>query len=211
MNSFFSLEGPFISFLDKCGRIVILTLLWLLCSVPIVTVAASSSAFYYGMVKTVRRDRSSTVREFFRCFKRLLKKGALSSVVSVVLCLVLILDIIVWYKKATVFSILNMSLCAVLLVLYIAYLCFCFAALSRFLYPVKELIRFSAFLTFKHLPVTLILAAVSAAMFFAVLLFPLSAVFVPGMACMGISYFIENVFKKYMPKPEAGKEVWYDE
>lgn len=211
MNSFFSLEGPFISFLDKCGRIVILTLLWLLCCIPLITIGASTASFYYGMAKTIRHERSSAAKEFFRCFKRVFGKSILCSVCFLVILAVLIVDIIVWYGKATKTSMLNMNLCIVLLLVLFAVACYYCAALSRFLYSQRELVRFAAFLAFKHLPVTIVCLIMIAAMLCLIVIYPVFAVFLPGLVCMAISYFMENVFKKYIPKPEEGEEVWYDE
>lgn len=211
MNSFFSTEGPVISFLDKCGRIILLSLLWAICCIPVITVSSSSSAFYYGITKTIRHERSSSGKEFFRCFKRCFKQGIISSLGFLILTAVLIIDIMVWYGKSTKASLVNMNLCIVFLLILIALCCYFFAVQSRFKYSVKELVKFSAFLTFKHLPTTALILVIVAVLIYAVAVFPYFLLFLPGLACMAISYFMENVFKKYIPKPEEGEEVWYDE
>ena len=211
MNSFFSVEGPLISFLDKCGRVVMLSVLWVICCIPVITIGASSSAFYYGITKTVRRERSSTAKEFFRCFKRCFKQSILSSLGMVVLTAVLVVDVLVWYGKGTPASLLNMNLCIMFLIILAVVCCYYFAVMSRFRYTQKELIKFSAFLAFKHLPVSALFLVIIAVLLTAVVVFPIFLLFLPGLACIAISYFMENVFKKYIPKPGEGEEVWYDE
>lgn len=211
MNSFFSLEGPLISTFDKFGRIVILNVLWLLCCLPLVTIGASTAAFYYGIAKTIWHERSSAPKEFFRCFKRVLKKSIVPTILFVVALAVLIVDALVWSAKDTGMGLLSTNLCIVLTILVIGVGIYYIATQSRFLYSTKELLKFSGFLAFKHLPITLLMLIMAAAAVFLTAMFPVFGIFVPGIACMGISYFMENVFKKYIPKPEEGKEVWYDE
>lgn len=211
MNSFFSLEGPLISFLDKCGRIVMLTVLWIVCCMPVFTIGASSASFYYGIAKTIRHERSSAAKEFFRCFKRVFKNSILPTIIFIVLLVVLIIDALVWYGKGTGKSLLYTNLCVLMLVILVAVFCYYSATLSRFLYSSKELVKLSAFLAFKHLPVTLLFLVIIAITVFLVVIYPVFALFVPGVACMVISRFMENVLKKYIPKPREGEEVWYDE
>ena len=44
-------------------------LLWLLCSLPIVTLGAASAALYYGVVKCIRHERGRLTASFFRAFR----------------------------------------------------------------------------------------------------------------------------------------------
>ena len=43
-------------------------LLWLFCSLPVVTVGPASAALYYTMVKAIRRERGSVGKTFFSAF-----------------------------------------------------------------------------------------------------------------------------------------------
>ena len=211
MNSFFNLEGPLISALDKFGRIVICNVLWLLCCLPIITIGASTTAFYYGMAKTIRHERSSAPKEFFKCFKRVLKNSLVPTILFVVALAVLIVDALVWSAKNTGVGLISSHLCVILAVILVCVGIYFVAVQSRFLYSTKELIKFSAFLAMKHLPYTILMLLMAVLAIFLTAMFPVFGIFVPGIACMGISYFMENVFKKYIPKPEEGEEVWYDE
>ena len=52
-------------FVDALGGFIDLTvagIMWLVCSLPIVTLGASSTALYYTVVKCVRRDRELLLR-----------------------------------------------------------------------------------------------------------------------------------------------------
>lgn len=52
-----------------------LNLLWLVCSIPIVTIGASTTALYYVMLKVVRNEESNVTSMFFRAFKENFKQA----------------------------------------------------------------------------------------------------------------------------------------
>ena len=51
MSKLFDLNNPFFSFLSKVADLIILSFLWFVCCLPIVTIGPSSSALYYVMLK----------------------------------------------------------------------------------------------------------------------------------------------------------------
>ncbi len=211
MGSFFSLDGPLISFLDKCGRVVLLTVLWIIFSLPVFTFGASTAAFYYGIVKTVRHERSSMGKSFWNCFKQNLKKTIPYTLLMILVFVILIIDIVVWKGKATKTSVFNMNLCIVILVMFVSVAVYVFPAISRFKLSFKEMVKFCFFIAFKHLPYTIGIVICDCLMILTIVCVPVSALFVPGACCMVVSYLIENIFKKYIPEPSAGEEKWYDE
>ena len=66
---FFSYESKFTQLLLKLCWSCYLSLLWFLCSLPIVTVGASTTALYYASLKLVREEDSSLTRQSFRSFR----------------------------------------------------------------------------------------------------------------------------------------------
>ena len=51
MGEIFGLDGGIMKFLSKVSDICIISILWLICCLPIVTIGASTTAAYYTMVK----------------------------------------------------------------------------------------------------------------------------------------------------------------
>lgn len=54
---------------------VILGLCWILCSIPIITIGAATSALYYSVAKTMRYGTGKPVREFFKAFRENQRAG----------------------------------------------------------------------------------------------------------------------------------------
>ncbi len=67
--------GPVQRALGKVTDFFLLTVYWLLTSLPLVTVGASTAALYYVAMKTVRRQEGGLWRMYIRSFRKNLKQG----------------------------------------------------------------------------------------------------------------------------------------
>ena len=74
-RNIFGFDGSFTNICDKIFDVMALGFLWILCSIPIVTIGASTSALYYAMVKCVKNGNGYIAREFFRSFRLNLISG----------------------------------------------------------------------------------------------------------------------------------------
>ena len=66
---FFSYESKFSQLLLKISYACMLNVLWFVCSLPIVTMGAATTALYYACLKLVREEDSHVVAQFFRSFR----------------------------------------------------------------------------------------------------------------------------------------------
>ncbi len=62
-------DSPVIAFLNKLTDMVVLNMLWLICSLPVITIGASTTAMYYVSITSIRSGDGYVVRRFFRSFK----------------------------------------------------------------------------------------------------------------------------------------------
>ena len=72
---FFSYDSKFSQIMLKFCYACWLNLLWALCSIPIVTVGASTTALYYVMLKLARGEEGNVTTMFFRSFKENFKQA----------------------------------------------------------------------------------------------------------------------------------------
>ena len=55
--------------LNKIGDIVIANLLFVLCSLPLITAGPALTALYHCMLRTVKGNNNGTIKTYFRAFK----------------------------------------------------------------------------------------------------------------------------------------------
>jgi len=75
LKRLFDVDGPVMTALGYIANLFILSLLWLLCCLPVITAGASTSALYYVALKTVRGELSGISAPFFKAFKENLREG----------------------------------------------------------------------------------------------------------------------------------------
>lgn len=95
MNKLFDLNNPFFSFLSKAADLIILSFLWFVCCLPVVTIGPSSSALYYVALKLARKEDVQITSCFFKGFRDNFKQGVAYSFLFVIVGAVLVFDYIV--------------------------------------------------------------------------------------------------------------------
>lgn len=77
LSGFFNYDNPVWRFIGKFGDLIILNVLWFVCSIPIFTIGASTTAVYYVTLKLARNDDGYTIRSFFKSFKENFKQATI--------------------------------------------------------------------------------------------------------------------------------------
>lgn len=213
LDKFFKSDGAFITILTKIGQIVILNLLWMVCCIPIVTIGASTTAFYYSMIKAVRRERSYPIREFFRSFKRTARNGSILTVIMLLMGSLLYYAILNIPREAGGAGMIAIIILCAIGILFLGTVVYLFPVLSRFEFKIAKYMTMSFYLSLRHIKTTLLLWVGMVASVWLMLVFPMPVIFIiPGVWCYITTYFIEPVLKKYTPKPKEGEEdAWYFE
>jgi len=214
MNGIFNMDNGFFTAIGKLVDIVIVSLLWVLLAIPIITIGPATTAMYYCMVKVIRRERGYLTREFFSAFKSNFKVGTLTSLLLVFMYFVLTFDLR-WAKVVEgVPGFLLVSLFNSMLFLITCVSIFAFPILSRFKINTKQLLKTSLFMAMKHLPSTILITIIIAVFAAATYIIPILFMVTPGLCCLLVSFLFERVFKKYMPEKTEDeesntKDEWY--
>ena len=77
MNQIFNPENFFWKCFDKMADVLGLSLLWLLCSLPVITAGPACAALYDAAARCVRGGEPGPYRRFFRTFRQEFKSAAL--------------------------------------------------------------------------------------------------------------------------------------
>lgn len=214
MAGFFNYDNAVITTINKIVDMVLLSLVYVILCIPIITIGPATTALYYAVVKNVRRERSYPFREFFKSFKENFKQGFVINLIFIIIYLVLYVDI--QFAKqmtgntATIFSGIFFGL----IILAIAVNMHVYPYLSRFEVTIKQLFKNSFFLAMRHLPSTIFMMIILGAGLFLTWIIPITLFFTPALVVLLQSLFIERIFKKYMPEKSdkaasQGIDQWY--
>jgi uncharacterized membrane protein YesL len=138
---------------------VVLNLLWVICSIPIVTIGASTTALYAVMLKIVRDEDGYIIRSYFEAFRVNLKKSTMIWLIQMVFALILAIDFRVAGMVQFTGSFLFFSILLILGILWFAMDIYLFALTARYENGIKATYRNSAIFTIARLPYTLLLVA----------------------------------------------------
>lgn len=80
----FHYNNPFIIFMVRIANMIIASLYWVICCLPVVTVMPACAALYHTGNKVIFGNGNGVTREFFKSFKAAQKPGVLLSVLIAV-------------------------------------------------------------------------------------------------------------------------------
>ena len=196
---FFHPETGIWRFFGWVGDVVVLSLLWTLCSVLLVTAGAASTAIYDTAVHNVRRREQDIFQRFFGTFRREFKTATLTTLLWGAVAGVIVL----LYRQlagtgpdgqvVTAWSMLFLlMLYAVLLVMS-----WVFPILSRFTFGFWDLNRTAVRIALGNILRSAAMAMLVGAGIAACARNYFFVLFVPGLIAWLSTYLIEPVFEKY--------------
>lgn len=183
----------------KLADIMILSLLWVLCSLPVVTMGASTSALYFTVVRCLREKKEDRLAKcFFRSFKSCLKQGIVTEIIYILYGAIVGFDIYIARNGIGGYTLPEFyKSVSYALVLPAAFtLPFIFPLIGRFSNDLKNVFKNSFLLCATHpLHTVLILLTVAAGGFLSVIFPPLLTV-IPGLCALLCSFMIEPDFRR---------------
>ncbi len=151
---FFSVDGPLYRFMTSLWDVIKLNILWLIFSLPIVTIGASTTAVFYVTNKMAEDTEGYVGRQFLKGFKENWKQGIPMGLMCLFCAYVVYLDFELYRvtdSMATlVFGIIGC-------ILFITAFIYSFALLARYENTVMNTIKNSLRITIKYFPRTIVL------------------------------------------------------
>lgn len=197
----------FYYYTGKAFDVLAVSFLWLLGSLPVITMGASFSAMYAAASRAIRQDVGSVGERFWKSYKRDFKSALLPWLFFAGAIFLLLLNIgILWKISDGLFRLFFILFYGFCMLLLIAALGYAFPAVSRFDMPAGWILKLSLYLTVRHLPVSFFLIALFLAGYFLVLAIPVLILVIPGTWAWLISMLVDPILDKHMPQEEE-KEV----
>ncbi len=196
----FSYNGKLMGFLSTFWDIVWVGILWTVCSVPIVTIGAASTAAYYAMSKSVRKGIGHVTKEFFSSFKKNFKQATAATLVYLLIGVVLAADCLFFYYNQSDYALGGRILSYLLVLFYLAAMNLAFPWLSRFHIKTGHLLKYSFSLAATNLPQTIALLTFWVAAVLLAYWAWWSLLFLPGFKCFLDCLILDPLLKKYEPQ-----------
>lgn len=200
INAVFNPENRFWMFMDKVMDAMIISLLWLVCSLPVVTMGAATTAVYQFTLHQVRDEEGYVWKSFFKAFRQNFRQATALWLGGLAAGAFLAADIY-FCMRIPIPGTLRMALMIglgcigavyLLTMMYVLPLTACFEV------SVRTAVRDSFIMAVGNLPVSLLILVVYG--IFAVLACcrPGAAVFCVGLAIFVSSYLFHFVFRRYV-------------
>ena len=154
LSGFFNYDNPVWRFIGKFWDVIMLSVLWMVCSIPVVTIGASTTAMYYVTLKLVRDEDGYTFRSFFKSFKENFKQSTIIWLIFLVAGIVLGVDVFFFLRVFNGSQNVRTIMLAIFMAmsfLYFAMFTFVFPLQARFYNPVKRTIFNAFFMSIRHL------------------------------------------------------------
>ena len=180
--------------------LLVLSLLWLVCSLPVFTLGAATTALYDAAVHSLRFKEQEMVSRFFRTFKAEFRLSTLA-----LLLLGGIWAVCFWALRRFIGSagpsdaaFVTAVAGLVLLLLPTGLLCWVFPLLSRFDFGLKALCLTALKISMGKLPSSLLMALGLVGSVWLSMRFIIPALVLPALLVLFWSLFTERVFQQYM-------------
>ena len=211
MDRFFHFDNGFMKAMSKLYDMIFLSVLWIVFSIPIVTIGASTTALYYTSVKVIRHERDYIFKSFWKSFKDNYVNATIFWLMLI--AIYAILGINIW----SAFSVFGESAGMIMRGIYI-FLTLLISFMSIYIFPVqsryvmgkRQILKLCLFMGMKHLPSSVIMAVIGAVAVIGVYLITPLILVMPVAATLFISFFMERILKKYMPEEsDENLDQWY--
>ena len=203
MKRLLSIDNPIMRFIIKIFDCMILSVLWLVFSLPVITMGAATAALYSAVYHHIIRDESYLWKSFWNAFKEDFKRATLSWLPLLAMVLFLLYDLMALRMLIHQGHPLGRMFGIILMLLFVAgvWEVYLAAYTARFQGGVKDMLRYSFYLMMAHplLSLGVMVALVGAAFF--ILMVPGLAAMLPAVAMWLSSSLVEQAFRKHM-RPE---------
>ena len=208
MSNWLSPENKLMSAVNRVIDALVIGTLWFICCIPVITVGASSTAFYYAYNKSIRQRRGYAYKEFFSAFKSNFKQSTIMWLIVIGLCLITALDIFILVNQPEPTSYTEILKMIILVIMcgVIAWALFMFPYLARFTNTTKVILKNSLLITVGNLLWAIVLLVLAAAMAFVFLILPFAMFIAPAVYMWFANRILERIFRKYMTEEERQKQ-----
>ncbi len=203
MRGFFNYDGDFFSFMSKISDILILSIVWFVFSLPIITIGASTTACYYVFTKSASGKSYYVFKDFFEQFKKNFKQATIIHLILSFLTIICALGMWISFNAGiytngilgTIYLVFQLFFVLEILIITL----YAYPILSRFELSTKMVLKTAFVLGNSHLLATGSLVLLYVALSFIVTRFFVFILIFSGSFFALSSYIFVKIFRKHRP------------
>ncbi len=148
--------------LSRVCDFILLNILWMICSIPLFTIGASTTALYTVMLKIVKNEEGYIVKGFFRAFKDNFKKGTIIWLIMSGIGIVLGFDVRLVFVMEPPIRTVFQGIFTILGFIWVCAVIYVFPLTARYENTIKNTLKNALLLSVAKLPYTILMVVVTA-------------------------------------------------
>lgn len=203
MGWLFDINNPVMRWIVKIFDCMCLSFLWVIASLPVFTVGASTTALFAAIHRYIRLEEGGLWTTFWRAFRDDFKRSTLCWLAVLLVLVLLAVDVLVFRTMAINGQLLGKLywLILLLIALVATWAIYLFAYAERFTGTVKDVLRMSFLLMVLHPVKAITVLAILLAGAALVIIGPIALSIVPAAVCWLCDIVIAGVFAPHL-RPE---------
>ena len=186
-----------------------LCVLFFITCIPIITIGAAITSFYYTMLKVIENDRGYVASEYFSCFRKNFKQSTLVWLLLLAIYAFLSFDFIIMKSALSLGDISGYLyyFFLFLMLLITAWSLYFFPYIARFKNTIKNMLRNTLVIAILNIQWTPLLSILFAAAWALIYICPPAILIMPAMYHLFKIKITEHVFEKYMTPEDLEAEA----
>lgn len=153
LDRIFDFDNVVFRAIDKVGKIFLLNFLWLICSLPVFTMGAATTALIYSSMK-LQENEGYWYLNFFSSFKENFKQATGIFFLYLAAGLILALNFLLGGQAGDTFGLMIQGVTGILAIPYFLSLLYVYGVQAKFVNPVKATIRYAFFMAMRNMKFT---------------------------------------------------------
>ncbi|MCL2363815.1 MAG: DUF624 domain-containing protein [Defluviitaleaceae bacterium] len=205
MRDFFGLEGPFNKYGGMLADMALVSFMWILFCLPVITAGASTTAMYYVTTRRISEREGYITSDFWLAFKNNFKRATIISLIFGLIMVVVVFNAIellnnnVDWPEGRMFGIMLPAQIVIFAILGLMSV-YVYALLARFDMKLTEIAKSAFFMSIRHFLTSILCVSALVAAIFIFFQLPPLLIVLPGAYAWVSSMLIMRVFRKYRPE-----------
>lgn len=198
------MNGKFYALVEDIADIFYLNVLWLICSLPIITIGASTTALLYVSMRRELGEDSYILKDFFRSFKENFLESSYVWVIMLLLDSALVCAAVWCLRNGSAIAMILLVLISFAFIICALVLLYIFALLARFKNTLSTAVINAFLISIKYWKETLFMAGLILAIIFLIYMVPYLAI---AVLLFGVSGYARFSSHRYLKIFDNIKEV----